>query len=142
MNKIAEASNFYQTVLKIDPSNGLAKEALLKIGAKKEAQTNPVLSMKCEEIGNLKNRDLFKKSEKTASLSGDLEYPGLDNRLMRGVNAQRRISRERSANTDTAEMEELQGLRGALILIVRIIFDIIGGLLGYGTISPTYYNYM
>lgn len=142
LNRIPEATGCFNRVLKIDKNNALAKEALLKIGAKHDASANPIPSIRTEEIHSLKNRDLFKRSEaNTASLSGDQDLSRIDNELLRGVNTQR-IQMDLNGQNTAAEMEELIGLRGALILIVRIIFDIIGGLFGYGTISPTYYNYM
>ena len=43
--------------------------------------------------------------------------------------------------TNPSEMRELEGLSGIIILLVRIILDICGGLFGFGTLSPTNYNY-
>lgn len=54
-----------------------------------------------------------------------------------------RNTRERGVCNEESELqiEELEGIGGALILIFRIICDIIGSIFGYGVLSPVYYNY-
>ena len=140
LGRISEATECFNRVLKMDPGNALAKEALLKIGAKKEASTSPIFNVHNEDFSELKNRDLFRNSEQN-TVSAETER--IDNSLLnRNGNLTTGSIPLNLNNQETANLEELQGLKGAIILVFRIIFDIIGGLLGYGTISPTYYNYM
>lgn len=92
---------------------------------------------------NLIRKDTLKISEpNSGSVSGDNDVMSLEHRF-RGSQRNRQQRFQNIDNTLQQEnLEELSGLKGALILIVRIIFDIFGGIFGYGTISPTYYNYM
>ena len=142
----SDAIDCYNKVIKIDPQNTLAKEALLKIWAKQDASSQvqnvkPIVETNTTTMP-FPSWDQFKKSEgNSASISGDDDLPMISNRLPMGLNSNQRMQIN-MAEQQQEEMEELSGLKGALILIVRIIFDIIGGLFGYGTISPTYYNYM
>lgn len=129
--------------MKIDSENTLAKEGLLKINAKKEAYISEKKKVKNPKSTNLLRKDTVKLSDNNSgSVSGDNDVMSLEHRFR---SRQRNPLHQFHSIDNTLQqenLEELTGLKGALILIVRIIFDIFGGLFGYGTISPTYYNYM
>lgn len=122
----------------------LAKEGLLKVNAKNEANDLEIKKkVKNSKSTNFLRSDPTRISEgNSASLSGENDILSLENRF--GTKHKIRMRNlARMENSPTEEpLEELTGLKGAIILIVRIIIDIIGSILGYGTISPTYYNYM
>lgn len=124
-------------VLKHERGNRLAKEALEKFRKSKNIEKELRGRFKKKGKRNRKVSEYMMKAfQRPQMASNDGSEIGEDS--LRGSVANTVIP---GMGRPGEGATELQGISGALILVFRIACDIVGGVIGYGILSPTYYKY-